>query len=182
MRVDFEVSPTHVDVASSLASMLVEDELVGPLKHGGRYLAVSNLAQLEEVPDEWCEAEGVHDDKGTLDENTVPTSLPAVAPPADHLPKSSGEVSDQQGEGDDDEFFDAIEEHVPGHDSPNSTSVKITEIEGLDLGDEAPDAQESSKLAHVSFSWKGLKSPLYNGVDSEVCGRFQDGVSWTSTL
>eukprot|EP00951_Prasinocladus_malaysianus_P012356 scaffold92107_cov17-Prasinocladus_malaysianus.AAC.2 len=48
MRGEYKMSPTHTEAAASLSSLVIEDKLVGTQRPDcGRYLAVSNRAQLK---------------------------------------------------------------------------------------------------------------------------------------
>lgn len=172
MRVDFQMSPTHVEIGSSLAAMVVEDELVGHLRQESRYLFLSTPDQPSAFrPPNILPVSPSSNAAGSALSGahpSVPAHTAAAMPSPDPPHKSDSE----------DEFYDAEETmsvssmSVADLSSTASTaprsSIDLRPMHTLDLGDAAPDAQETSQLALVRFTYIFPFSPLYNGVDAEV--------------
>jgi hypothetical protein len=178
MRLDMQMSATHITSSASLASLMIHDQLVGLQRNDCRHLAVSNKLQLlEDLPGGAAPAASsseVSPQRGNVSFHSAHGSRSLHAHNLSDLQKSF-----KSGAGSDDEFFDAQEAMSMASQSsetpanPNTltqrdpTSVPGL-LEGFDLGDDAPEAQESSKLARLTFKMWKPESPLYDDVDVEV--------------
>lgn len=173
---DAQMSATHISSSASLASLMIHDLLVGPQRSDCRHLAVSNKLQLlEDLPSSAMEPKA-----HPLAEGSSSAYLSADGRPRTASHDLSG-ISFKSRAAGDDEFFDAQETMSVASQSsespanPNTLTQRSPGsmpalLEGFDLGEDAPEAQESSKLARITFKLWKPESPLYDGVDVEVSG------------